>query len=80
MFSLVGLFALAVSGIPSALAVGTALGYGSATVGGGSATAAVPSSTTELLEWLADDAQVWMLSGQINLALLANSCVMCYSV
>lgn len=52
-----GVLALAFS-TPQALAVGTALGFGSATTGGGSATAAVPSSNAELLSWLADSTQV----------------------
>ncbi|KAH7332777.1 putative pectin lyase D [Rhizoctonia solani] len=38
-----------------ALAIGTPFGYGSATTGGGSATAATPSSTDELISWLGDD-------------------------
>jgi hypothetical protein len=33
------------------LAVGTAFGYAAGTTGGGSATPAVPSSTTELVSW-----------------------------
>ncbi|CAE6336377.1 unnamed protein product [Rhizoctonia solani] len=37
------------------LAIGTPFGYGAATTGGGSATAAVPSSTDELISWLGDD-------------------------
>ncbi|CAE6463197.1 unnamed protein product [Rhizoctonia solani] len=37
------------------LAIGTAFGYGAGTTGGGSATAAVPSSTDELISWLGDD-------------------------
>lgn len=49
--------ALALS-VTQVLAVGTALGFGSATTGGGSATAAVPSSNAELLSWLADSTQV----------------------
>ncbi|CAE6498221.1 unnamed protein product [Rhizoctonia solani] len=38
-----------------ALAIGTAFGYGAGTTGGGTATAAVPSSTDELISWLGDD-------------------------
>ncbi|EUC55303.1 pectin lyase, partial [Rhizoctonia solani AG-3 Rhs1AP] len=37
------------------LAIGTPFGYGAGTTGGGSATAAVPSSTNELISWLGDD-------------------------
>lgn len=36
------------------LAIGTPLGFGSSTVGGGSATAATPASAAQLLSWLAD--------------------------
>ncbi|CAE6482269.1 unnamed protein product [Rhizoctonia solani] len=43
---------LATSG--GALAIGTPFGYGSSTTGGGSATAATPSSTDELISWLGD--------------------------
>lgn len=59
MFTLTsfGVLALCLS-VPRVLAVGTALGFGSATTGGGSATAAVPSSNAELLSWLADSTQV----------------------
>lgn len=35
--------------------VGSPEGFGSGTTGGGSATPAYPSSTTELKEWLEDD-------------------------
>ncbi|CAE6447203.1 unnamed protein product [Rhizoctonia solani] len=38
-----------------ALAVGTPFGYAAGTTGGGSAAAAVPSSTAELVSWLGDD-------------------------
>ncbi|KAB5589743.1 hypothetical protein CTheo_6817 [Ceratobasidium theobromae] len=37
-----------------ALAIGTPFGYGAGATGGGSATAAVPSSTAELISWLGD--------------------------
>jgi pectin lyase len=33
------------------LAIGTAFGYGAGATGGGSATAAIPSSTDELISW-----------------------------
>lgn len=36
-----------------ALAIGTPFGYGAGATGGGSATAAVPSSTAELISWYA---------------------------
>lgn len=38
----------------SAKAIGTPLGFGSATTGGGSAAAATPTSTAQLLSWLSD--------------------------
>ncbi|KAG8764076.1 hypothetical protein FRC12_008287 [Ceratobasidium sp. 428] len=40
--------------VRSASAVGTAFGYGSGTTGGGSAAAAVPTSTNQLVSWLGD--------------------------
>lgn len=59
MLTFTGFSVLALSlSVPQVLAVGTALGFGSATTGGGSATAAVPSSNAELLSWLADSTQV----------------------
>jgi hypothetical protein len=42
------------SAVTHALAVGTALGFGSATVGGGNAPPATPSSPAQLLGWLSD--------------------------
>ncbi|CAE6415076.1 unnamed protein product [Rhizoctonia solani] len=41
--------------LKGALAINTPFGYGAGTTGGGSAIAAVPSSTEELVSWLGDD-------------------------
>ncbi|PVF92516.1 putative pectin lyase precursor [Serendipita vermifera] len=44
--------------VSSAFAVGTPFGYGSATTGGGSATAATPTSAAQLASWLSDSTAV----------------------
>ncbi|EIN12807.1 putative pectin lyase D [Punctularia strigosozonata HHB-11173 SS5] len=49
--------AILCSSVTGALAVGTALGFGSATVGGGSASPATPTSNAQLISWLSDSTQ-----------------------
>ncbi|KIM22250.1 polysaccharide lyase family 1 protein [Serendipita vermifera MAFF 305830] len=54
MVVLRSLIALVGLGGVSVQAIGTALGYGSATTGGGSAAAATPTSNAQLISWLSD--------------------------
>ncbi|KAG9106145.1 hypothetical protein FRC07_008941, partial [Ceratobasidium sp. 392] len=54
MLSLIGTIVATLLYTRSADAVGTAFGYGSGTTGGGSAAAAVPTSTSQLVSWLGD--------------------------
>ncbi|KAG9110670.1 hypothetical protein FRC07_008162, partial [Ceratobasidium sp. 392] len=54
MSSLIATFFLALFSIHGANAVGTAFGYATAATGGGSATPALPSSTSQLVSWLGD--------------------------
>ncbi|KAH8809495.1 pectin lyase-like protein [Flagelloscypha sp. PMI_526] len=54
MLSAAKFSALTLSFVSSAYAIGTAVGFGKSTTGGGSATAQVPSSNAELATWLSD--------------------------
>ncbi|KAL0574027.1 hypothetical protein V5O48_001174 [Marasmius crinis-equi] len=49
------ILSLSLASSASAAAVGTPVGYGSATTGGGNATPQTPSSNAELADWLSDD-------------------------
>ncbi|KAG8775309.1 hypothetical protein FRC16_004852, partial [Serendipita sp. 398] len=48
------ILALALSSASVVQAIGTPLGFGSSTTGGGSATAATPTSNAQLVSWLSD--------------------------
>lgn len=59
--------ALLLGGVASVQAIGTALGYGSATTGGGGAAPATPTSTAQLLSWLSDStARTIVLTSQFD--------------